>query len=52
MSVSNPTVIAAADHFVKFLNSYTEDHRDICSKLQCSNILWAAKLTPIKGTQE
>ncbi|XP_033207740.1 uncharacterized protein LOC117167143 isoform X2 [Belonocnema kinseyi] len=49
ISVSHPTIVAAANHFVKILNSYTEDHRNICSKLQLRDILWAAKLTPTKG---
>ncbi|XP_011498196.1 PREDICTED: uncharacterized protein LOC105362451 [Ceratosolen solmsi marchali] len=39
----------AAQYLLKFLNSYTENHRDICEKLRLGQILWAAKLIPTKG---
>lgn len=49
ISIDNDNVIAAAKYFIQFLNSYTEDHRDICEKLKIKEILWAAKLIPNKG---
>lgn len=49
ISTDNDNVIAAAKYFIQFLNSYTEDHRDICEKLKIKEILWAAKLIPNKG---
>ncbi|CAL7939740.1 unnamed protein product [Xylocopa violacea] len=49
VSINNDTVIKAAKYFIEFLNSYTEDHRDICEQLQLKEILWAAKFIPNKG---
>ncbi|KAL2720926.1 uncharacterized protein V1478_009972 [Vespula squamosa] len=49
IQVDNPNVIAAAKFFVQFLNSYTEEHRDICETLKLNQILWSAKLLPTKG---
>ncbi|XP_078052258.1 uncharacterized protein LOC144478335 [Augochlora pura] len=48
ISTEDANVIAAAKHFIEFLNSYTEEHRNICEKLQLKEILWAAKLLPNK----
>ncbi|XP_035734477.1 uncharacterized protein LOC118447091 isoform X1 [Vespa mandarinia] len=49
IEVDNPNVIAAAKFFVQFLNTYTEEHRDICETLKINQILWSAKLLPTKG---
>ncbi|XP_057331266.1 uncharacterized protein LOC130671406 isoform X2 [Microplitis mediator] len=49
ISTSNNTVVEAALSFVKFLNSYTQEHRDICEVLKLEEIMWAAKLIPTKG---
>lgn len=48
-SIDDPTVIEAANYFLKFLNSHTKEYRNICEKLKLADILWAAKLTPTKG---
>lgn len=49
ISIENPNATEAAKYFVQFLNDYTEDHRDICERLELMEILWAAKLIPNKG---
>lgn len=49
ISIDDDNVIAAAKYFIQFLNTYTEDHRDICEELKFKKILWAAKLIPNKG---
>ncbi|XP_015126195.1 uncharacterized protein LOC107047849 [Diachasma alloeum] len=49
LSTINSTVTTAAKSFIKFLNSYTEEHRDICEMLKLDQILWAARLIPTKG---
>ncbi|XP_043284844.1 uncharacterized protein [Venturia canescens] len=47
--ITDPTVTLAAKHFVQFLNSYTEEHRNICEVLRLDKILWSSKLIPTKG---
>ncbi|XP_063979115.1 uncharacterized protein LOC135163538 [Diachasmimorpha longicaudata] len=49
LSTMNSAVTTAAKHFINFLNSYTEEHRDICEILKLDQILWAAKLIPTNG---
>lgn len=49
LATTNSTVTTAAKSFMKFLNSYSEDHRDICEVLKLDQILWAARLIPTKG---
>ncbi|XP_034937325.1 uncharacterized protein [Chelonus insularis] len=46
---NNSIVVNAANSFVKFLNSYTQEHRDICEILTLGEIIWASKLIPTKG---
>ncbi|KAK0087881.1 hypothetical protein PV325_013870 [Microctonus aethiopoides] len=49
MSTTDPIIIAAANSFINFLNSYTEEHRNICHVLHLGQIIWSAKLIPTKG---
>ena len=37
---------AAVQHLVKYINSYTSEHRDLCSELKLQDIQWSAKLLP------
>lgn len=43
------TVVAAANSFIGFLNSYTQDHRNICEILKLDKIIWSARLLPTDG---
>ncbi|KAF7997895.1 hypothetical protein HCN44_009293 [Aphidius gifuensis] len=43
------TVIGAANNFIKFINSYTLEHRDICEILKLDEIIWSARLIPTDG---
>ncbi|CAK9833930.1 hypothetical protein ANTRET_LOCUS10540 [Anthophora retusa] len=49
IAIDDDNVIAAAKYFIQFLNTYTEEHRDICEQLKLKEILWVAKLIPNKG---
>ena len=50
VSIDDSNVTAAAESFIRFLNSYTEEHRNICHVLKLEKILWSSKLIPTKGT--
>ncbi|KAL7287426.1 hypothetical protein TKK_0018535 [Trichogramma kaykai] len=49
VSVERDAVKEASRYLVDFLNSYTDEHRDICAKLRLAEVLWAARLIPTKG---
>ncbi|XP_015587681.1 uncharacterized protein LOC107264194 isoform X2 [Cephus cinctus] len=49
IATNDPIILAAAQYFIQFLNSYTEEHRHICELLSLKEILGSAKLMPTKG---
>lgn len=46
VEVDKEEVLGAATSFVKFLNDYTQEHRDICEVLVLEKVMWAAKISP------